>query len=601
MNSRQKMVQQSFLDDEAGILRLLYRSYSEALEGIKAGIEEKYEAIAKLTEEINDLPPNDPKRVVLEGRRMANVYQEQYQESLERQVSGILGDMDAKNYANVTDYLEGCYDNGFLGAMYDIHGQGIPLTLPINQQKAVHAVQTDSKISEGLYRRLGKDTADLKRKITSQVSRSMITGESYGQCAQALERQTEIGFNRAARIARTEGHRIQVTAAMDALYDAREAGADVVKQWDATLDKRTRRSHARCDGEIRELDDTFGNGLMCPGDPKGPASEVVNCRCALLQRARWGLDDDELATLKERAAYFGLDKAVGFEEFKEKYMAIGTVAYESRLLFDDVIKSGESSTKLSDAYRTKRNLEEELNKIADNARKNSVDVKSMRSEWDAKKAEYDKVNARLGTLENMQANSVRTIVSMIRKLGPEKGKTSSDYFGTSGSKVIDKIVTEALDFIPTDWIKTLQSSGVSVKSTRKNRSFFDPDDNTLHLNKREDKLTAVHELMHAMDHNDKAFFDDSKDFFKKATAGKRLERLSKLTGDNRYRDREVAYDMGGKCVSPYAYKEYRNPSTGDLYAFEVASMGVEYLYRNPLAFRNDPEMLEFVLNKIKGA
>ena len=329
MNSRQKMVQQSFLDDEAGILRLLYRSYSEALEGIKAGIEEKYEAIAKLTEEINDLPPNDPKRVVLEGRRMANVYQEQYQESLERQVSGILGDMDAKNYANVTDYLEGCYDNGFLGAMYDIHGQGIPLTLPINQQKAVHAVQTDSKISEGLYRRLGKDTADLKRKITSQVSRSMITGESYGQCAQALERQTEIGFNRAARIARTEGHRIQVTAAMDALYDAREAGADVVKQWDATLDKRTRRSHARCDGEIREIDDTFGNGLMCPGDPKGPASEVVNCRCALLQRARWGLDDDELATLKERAAYFGLDKADSFEEFKERYRTITGVVFGS--------------------------------------------------------------------------------------------------------------------------------------------------------------------------------------------------------------------------------------------------------------------------------
>ena len=106
---------------------------------------------------------------------------------------------------------------------------------------------------------------------------------------------------------------------MDALHDAREAGADMVKQWDATLDKRTRRSHARCDGEIREIDDRFGNGLMCPGDPEGPASEVVNCRCALLQRARWGLDDDELATLKERAAYFGLDKADSFEEFKERY------------------------------------------------------------------------------------------------------------------------------------------------------------------------------------------------------------------------------------------------------------------------------------------
>lgn len=42
----------------------------------------------------------------------------------------------------------------------------------------------------------------------------------------------------------------------------------------------------------------------------------------MLQRARWALDEDELETLKERAAYFGLDKGKNFADFKEKYLEI---------------------------------------------------------------------------------------------------------------------------------------------------------------------------------------------------------------------------------------------------------------------------------------
>ncbi len=124
----------------------------------------------------------------------------------------------------------------------------------------------------------------------------------------------------AMRITRTEAHRISQQAAYDALKKAKDNGADVVKQWDATLDKRTRPSHARVDGEIRELDEPFSNGLMKPGDPNGRAAEVINCRCQLLQRARCALDEDELDELKERAAYFGLDKTADFEEFRRKYI-----------------------------------------------------------------------------------------------------------------------------------------------------------------------------------------------------------------------------------------------------------------------------------------
>lgn len=57
---------------------------------------------------------------------------------------------------------------------------------------------------------------------------------------------------------------------------------------------------------------------MYPG-AFGIPEEDCNCRCIATTRARWELDEDELNTLKERAAYFGLDKTKDFDEFKEKY------------------------------------------------------------------------------------------------------------------------------------------------------------------------------------------------------------------------------------------------------------------------------------------
>ena len=58
---------------------------------------------------------------------------------------------------------------------------------------------------------------------------------------------------------------------------------------------------------------------MFPGDPNGGAAEVINCRCALLQRARWALDD-ESEELKQRAEFFGLDPSK--PEDREKFQNI---------------------------------------------------------------------------------------------------------------------------------------------------------------------------------------------------------------------------------------------------------------------------------------
>lgn len=50
-------------------------------------------------------------------------------------------------------------------------------------------------------------------------------------------------MNRVMRIARTEGNRIYNKSAVDYANVARDAGCDIVKQWVAVLDGRTRESH----------------------------------------------------------------------------------------------------------------------------------------------------------------------------------------------------------------------------------------------------------------------------------------------------------------------------------------------------------------------
>lgn len=322
MKYREKIVQMEFLDDEERVIRRLQAVYNQSLKDITQKANALQEEIYKIQDKYNSIE-DEQERETLKSMERSKVYQKQYQDALKTQVRGILDKMHQKEFKTVNEYLNGCYNKAFTGNMYVLHGEGIPLIVPIDQEKVARAVQINSKISKGLYSRLGEDVDLLKRKITAQISRGVATGMSYSQMAQQLAGYTKTGYNNAVRITRTEGHRIQQESTMDACYAARERGADVVKQWDATMDANTRESHQMVDGEVRALDEKFSNGLMYPGDPSGSAAEVINCRCVLLQRAKWALDQKELDRLKERASFYGLDKRKSFDEFNKKYM--GTV------------------------------------------------------------------------------------------------------------------------------------------------------------------------------------------------------------------------------------------------------------------------------------
>lgn len=307
MNKRQLEVLKYQMQNEKKILQLLKQVYQRA----SMDCERKIRELAGRTDMEN---------------LQSIIYQKQYQEALKKQLDGILDALQNKEFENIAEYLTGCYEDGFLGALYDIHGQGIPFIFPIDRAQIVDAVQTDSKISTNLYTRLGEDVSYLKKSIRAELSRGIANGltwvEMAAHIAHGMNSPFHKAMNKAMRIARTEGHRIQNRAQMDTLNKAKENGADVVKQWNSTLDDRTRETHKILDGQIREIEDYFevnGHKAKYPGG-FGVASEDIHCRCCMGQRAKWNLDQDELDTLKVRASYFDLDKSKDFEEFKKKYL-----------------------------------------------------------------------------------------------------------------------------------------------------------------------------------------------------------------------------------------------------------------------------------------
>ncbi len=322
MNKTQKIVQQAHLEEEKRILRQLKLVYGQAQD----------DCINKII----DLS----RRRDMENLQSV-IYQKQYQEVLKKQLDGLLDNLQGEEFTSISEYLEKCYHNGYIGAMYDIHSQGIPIIMPINQEQVVQALRTDSKLSKSLYDSLGEDVNYLKKSIRAELSRGTANGSTWNEMAEKIAKGMNSPFkkayNRAVVISRTEGHRIQQKSALDAQYAAKEKGADIVKQWDATLDNKTRPHHRRLDGQLRELEEPFeleGMTAMAPGY-FGKPKEDCNCRCCLLQRARWALDEGELDELKKRAAYFDLDKTKDFEEFKKKYMDSIESLYDS-----DIMKSG---------------------------------------------------------------------------------------------------------------------------------------------------------------------------------------------------------------------------------------------------------------------
>lgn len=281
MNNRQLQVQKSLLKDEKAVIKQLEKSYKEAIDDI-----DKY--ILQL------LARKDTENL------QAIIYQVKYQEAIKKELESYLTVLHSKNFETLDEYLKECYEQAHIGTLFDLQGQGIPLILPLDQEQMISAITLNSRLSAPLYNALGYNIDVLKLNVLQEISRGIAQGLSYQEMARNLKNVTNVDYNKTLRIAKTEGHRIQQEATYNVQKRAIEKGANIVKQWDSTLDGKTRPTHRALDGQIIGVDEYFksesGYKALYPSG-FGVASEDCNCRCCLLQRAKWALSDEEFTKM----------------------------------------------------------------------------------------------------------------------------------------------------------------------------------------------------------------------------------------------------------------------------------------------------------------
>ena len=163
-----------------------------------------------------------------------------------------------------------------------------------------------------LYRRkvnIPKDRAWNERHIRSAIAQSLLQGESVADAAKRISQVAEMNRSAALRDARTMINAAEQSGKLAEYEMLAEEGVDIEKGWMATLDERTRDTHAELDMEFVPVDEKFSNGLMEPCDPDGDPSEVYNCRCTLISKI-----DGKTISQEERRSK--LDRP--YEEWKNR-------------------------------------------------------------------------------------------------------------------------------------------------------------------------------------------------------------------------------------------------------------------------------------------
>ena len=455
MEKRQAELEKLMLEYEKECLSGLQKAYTEALADVKRNL----------------------KGLLASDQTQSIVYQVQYQENLQRQIETALTRLKSGSITSVNDFLNKTYEDGYLGTIYSIQGQGIPVNIGIDHEQMARTIQrrTDTmQFSQRLY-----DNVDrLGVAFKSQMSRGIANNSTYSKIAKQLALESEANYKQAMRIVRTEGGRVKSEAKLNSMQKAKDEGADIVKQWDATFDSKTRAEHRFLDGQIKEIGEPFvdSQGREAQAPHKfGVAEMDVNCRCIVVERARWAVEGEEMPNKVDNATG-ELVEAKNYKEWKEKYQR----------------KQVEQKQTPSNAKVFDKNSKN-LPSVGDYFKTNSNDLVKIKEVND-----YNGIKS--VTLENGQ-----TVVLGNAKQDYKFTTEKINKVYSSQAKNVDKQFKEAFDNAVKDDETTNRILNnidkldtVAVERARKSK--YSPSQLKMELASGEMDGTTYHEFGHSLDH-----------------------------------------------------------------------------------------------------
>lgn len=223
--------------------------------------------------------------------RLAQIGRGKRMEALRDQLAERMTAANEVAAAYINDTTPGIYSLNRNYAAYTIEQVAGDVGFDIWDESTVRRLIVENPISMPYYpiKRAIDRNIDLawgQQQITRQITTGILQGESIGKIANRLqEKIPDMNRVSAVRAARTAMTSAQNAGRMDSYVAAQKMGIKLRREWVATLDNRTRHTHAILDGQKADIDKTFeveGQEIMFPGDPHAHPSLVYNCRCTLI-------------------------------------------------------------------------------------------------------------------------------------------------------------------------------------------------------------------------------------------------------------------------------------------------------------------------------
>ena len=267
----------------------IYDSYKEAYDGLTDIIKEYFAKFAdRDASEKARLDAGDITEEQYKQWRLAQIGRGKRFEALREKVAERMTNTNAAAVAYVNDATPGIYSLNRNFAAYTIEQVTGDIGFDLWDEQTVKRLIVEQPQLMPYYPpkralKRGIDLAWGKKQITASVTSSILQGKSIKHMADDLQsRIVTMNRDSAIRTARTAVTGAQNAGRMDSYFAAEKMGIKCRKEWMATLDGRTRHSHAMLDGEVVDNDKKFSNGCRFPGDPNGAPAEIYNCRCTLV-------------------------------------------------------------------------------------------------------------------------------------------------------------------------------------------------------------------------------------------------------------------------------------------------------------------------------
>ena len=186
-----------------------------------------------------------------------------------QQILDIMSDDEGRFEKIIARYLRsgmklGSQQIGYILGITVSFGLDDPLAVAFMSQKALEIKEISDATKEAMRVLFQKSLQD---------------GEGPTALAKAIRSEYNLSGGRARTIARTELSQ----AVNGGRYAVIKNEGSTEHEWLSSRDSRVRETHSSEDGNVVSIDEPFpSTGLIYPGDPSGPASEIINCRCITL-------------------------------------------------------------------------------------------------------------------------------------------------------------------------------------------------------------------------------------------------------------------------------------------------------------------------------